>query len=360
MYLYPEYQIWSFLFKTINQLLFCYCIYIVETVEFKEKIKYYLRQNKCYRKYFQIIINDCRYFIRNCVYYYKLYQFHKDKDVTGNVVYFIIDPKIKHPGLTDRFKAIVGLYYIAKINHFDFKVIFNTPFRLNDYLSVNEYDWVGDENQLSYSIKNSRLISYNGDKILKLNKNVKQYHVYCYIGYDVLQRNSIEGYQKLWGNLYRELFKPSLTIKEKIDQLIISENSYVAVHLRFVNALQTIEEDQFNFLQPEQQEQLIIRCLNGIKSICKKHPDKKLIIFSDSPIFLKRAQSLPVLILEGEIGHISFANNIDKVVIKTFLDYYMIARAYKVYCIMAPEMYRTVYSYYASLIGGKEYEEFYV
>jgi len=329
-------------------------------VVFKEKAKYYLRHNKFYRKYIQIFINDCRYFTRNCIYYYKRYHISKDKNIQGNVVYFIIDPQIKHPGLTDRLKAIVGIYYIAKLNHFDFKVIFNTPFRLNDYLDINQHDWVADEGQLSYSIKNTRIISYNGDKIPVLNKKIKQYHVYCYIGYDILERKKVENYQILWGNLYHELFKPSIILEEKINKLTIPENSYVAIHLRFVNALQNIEEDQFNYLSPDQQEALIVRCLNGIKSIGGKYPDKRLIVFSDSPVFLERAKSLPIIVLEGEIGHISFAKDVDKVVIKTFIDYYMIARACKVYCIMAPEMYRTVYSYYASLIGQKEYEEFHV
>lgn len=95
-----------------------------------EKIKYILRGSQYYRKYFQTTVNSLRYYFRNLHYYWQLYSFKKDREVSGNTLYFIIDPNIKHPGLVDRFKAIVGLFYVAKINGFDFKVIFNHPFKL--------------------------------------------------------------------------------------------------------------------------------------------------------------------------------------------------------------------------------------
>lgn len=104
-----------------------------------EKIKYILRGSQYYRKYFQTTVNSLRYYFRNLHYYWQLYSFKKDREVSGNTLYFIIDPNIKHPGLVDRFKAIVGLFYVAKINGFDFKVIFNHPFKLEEYLSVNKY-----------------------------------------------------------------------------------------------------------------------------------------------------------------------------------------------------------------------------
>lgn len=42
----------------VYQLLFCCCFNIIVIVEYKEKVKYYLRHNKCYRKCFQIIVNE--------------------------------------------------------------------------------------------------------------------------------------------------------------------------------------------------------------------------------------------------------------------------------------------------------------
>lgn len=327
-----------------------------------EKIKSYLRQSNIYKKHFQIKVNDIRYCIRNLRYYRKMYFFRKDINTNKNVVYFIIDPNIKHPGLADRLKAIVGSYYIAKLNNFDFKIIFDHPFELNNYLIPNIHNWVCDKKELSHSLQNTRLIYYDGENIPKLSKKIKQYHIYCYIGYDILQRKNLPNYKELWGNLYRELFKPSLILENELNKYTIHPDKYIAIHLRFVNALQHLEEGYFNELSSDnQKENLIQRCYSGIKDIIIRNPKKKILVFSDSNLFLDRIKTdLPVIVLEGQIGHISFAKDIDNVVLKTFLDFYMISNAEKVICIMAPEMYYTVFSYYASLTKGIPYEEYHV
>lgn len=327
-----------------------------------EKIKYHLRGNEYYRKYFQTFINDMRYSYRHIRYYMKNYFWVKDREVVGNTLYFIIDPDIKHPGLVDRFKAIVGLYYVAKVNGFDFRVIFKYPFKLEDYLAVNRYDWGADESDLSYSIQNVRLVAYNGSgKIPQLRKSIKQYHVYCYIGYDILSANNIPNSNSIWKDLYHELFKPSIDLQKHLDYYCPKNGTdYVAVHLRFVNALEMFEGDQFNALSEDRKENLIQRCLAGVKDIIKENSNKNIFIFSDSQVFLKRVKTLPVIVLDGMVGHISFADQSAEIVMKTFVDFYMISYANRVIRILAPEMYNTVFSYYAAVLGGVNPEELYV
>lgn len=274
-----------------------------------EKIKYILRGSRYYRKYFQTTVNSLRYYFRNLHYYWQLYSFKKDREVSGNTLYFIIDPNIKHPGLVDRFKAIVGLFYVAKINGFDFKVIFNHPFKLEEYLSVNKYNWIANQSELSYSLQNVRLIPYNGSgKIPRLSKTIKQYHVYCYIG----------------------------------------------------NALENFEKDQFNSLTEDKRENLIQRCLKGIRLIIDQNKNKQIVVFSDSKVFLERVKVLPVIVLDGKVGHISFTENTHEVAMKTFVDFYAISKASRVIRILAPEMYNTVFSYYAAVLGGIIPEELHV
>jgi hypothetical protein len=319
-----------------------------------ERIKCYLRANKYYKKYLQTRVNDMRYNYRSCRYYIKHYSFGKDKEVTGNTLYFIIDPAIKHPGLADRYKAIIGCYYISKINGFDFKIIYETPFYLNDYLDVNDYNWLSTRDDLSYSLKNSKIIPYNGGgKIPRLNKSVRQYHVYSYIGYDILETNRIQDYKILWGTLYNSLFKPKDIIIQRMKETGFEKNKYIAVHLRFVNALEHFEGDQFNVVSERKKEELIWRCFTGIRTIINDNEGMPVIVFSDSSVFLNRVKDLPVHVLDGQIGHISFNKEKD-VTVKTFLDFYMISEARKVYVIHAPEMYATVYSYYAALVGYKD------
>jgi hypothetical protein len=323
-------------------------------MEIIERIKFHLRKNPFYKKYLQTRVNDMRYFVRSCKYYLKWYSWKKDKEATGNTLYFIIDPEIKHPGLSDRYKAIIGCYYIAKQSGFDFKIVFETPFKLSDYLNENEQSWTAGFDELSYSLQNTRIIPYNGGgKVPRLNKKVKQYHVYSYIGYDILETNKIPNYKIEWGKLYNSLFTPKDFIRKEIQATGFEKNAYIAIHLRFVNALEHFEGEQFNTLSEANKEALIVRCLRQIKAIIGKNRGVSVIVFSDSQVFLKRVKELPVHVLDGKIGHVSFENE-REVIIKTFLDFYMISSARQIYVIRAPEMYGTVFSYYAALTGQKE------
>jgi hypothetical protein len=323
-------------------------------MDLTERIKCYLRANRYYKKYFQTRVNDMRYAVRKYKYYAKYYSFKKDREIRGNTLFFIIDPAIKHPGLSDKFKAIAGCYYISKINGFDFKIIFETPFCLNDYLDTNECNWVAKRDDLSYSLKNSRVIPYNGGgKIPRLNKSVGQYHVYSYIGYDILESNGIPDYKTLWGTLYNSLFKPKDFIVQEMKATGFGKNKYIAVHLRFVNALEHFEEHYYNAVSQDKKEELIQRCQAGIRTIMDAHKGIPVIVFSDSNVFLTRVKELPVHVLDGKIGHISFNKEKD-VITKTFVDFYMISEAQRVYVIKAPEMYATVFSCYAARAGYKD------
>ena len=317
-----------------------------------EKIKCFLRANKYYKKYCQTRVNDCRYWCRGLKYYRKLYNWKLDKLIDENTIYFIIDPNISHPGLADRFKAIIGTYYIAQQNGFDFKIIFNHPFTLSTYLSSDNYGSIDD---LSYSLKNSRILAYNGGgKVPRLNKSIKQYHVYNYIGYDILETNNIDNYQQLWGELFRSLFKPTALLETALANISNIDESYIAIHLRFVNALEQFEENHFNYLSDDEKEALINKCLDGIEMIRTKYSNKSIIVFSDSSIFLNRVKlQLDVLVLDGEIGHISF-NSTNDAALKTFIDYFVMSKADLVIRILTKEIYATVFSYYAALSGGKK------
>ena len=319
-----------------------------------ERIKCFLRANGFYKRYLQTRVNDFRYFYRSCRYYVKYYSFKADKEVTGNTLYFILDPEIRHPGLADRFKVIVGSYYIARINGFDFKIIFETPFHLIDYVDVNRCDWFADRQALSFSLRNSRVIAYNGGgKIPRLNRAVRQYHIYSYIGYDILASNRIPEYKKLWGELFNTLFKPNRHLQSCIAATGFERERYIAVHLRFVNALEKFEEGQFNDLCEADQENLIRRCIAGIETIRQENNDMPLVVFSDSVVFLNRVRSLPVHVLDGPVAHISYVHD-PEATMKTFLDFYLISHAKRIYMILAPETYHSVFSYYAALAGDKE------
>jgi len=272
--------------------------------------------------------------------------------------FFIIDPDKKHHGLVDRLKAIVSCYYIAKQNGLDFKIIFDHPFPLAQYLKPNLHNWIADWNDLSYSIKNSKLISYNGVKILKFNKK-KQYHLYNYCGYNIFETNHFPNAAELWGQLFQELFIPEMRLMQQMQSYKMAFKTYFVVHLRFVNALESFEPGHYNVLSSEQQEKLIRRCINSIQQITQQNGGKQTLVFSDSQRFLDIVRTIlpDVMILDGKIGHISYADQkqLDDVVFKTFVDFYMMAQAKKIFAIHSPEMYNSVFSYYAALVYNTPY-----
>lgn len=119
-----------------------------------DRIKYYLRNNDFYVRYLQSRVNDIRYFIKNLSYYFKYYHIQKRQgSKEGNTIYFILDSRLPHPGLADRLKVTACIYYIAKINGFDFRLIGGIVRIYPDFLSENEVHWNADKDELSYSLQ---------------------------------------------------------------------------------------------------------------------------------------------------------------------------------------------------------------
>lgn len=106
------------------------------------------------------------------------YRFRRSK--RNGYFYFYLDPSIKHPGLADRLKAIVSCYYISKQNGYKYKIVFDTPFSLKDYLMPNAVEWYSKENEIEFSILDTKIFDYTGELVyLKPNK---YYICYNYSG----------------------------------------------------------------------------------------------------------------------------------------------------------------------------------
>lgn len=324
----------------------------------KDYIKYTTRHNAFYQKYIMEKVKSFKFFIKNLRYYFKYYNFSKDAIDDQNIVYFIIDPKIPHPGLTDRINSAVCIKYIAEINGFDFKMIFETPFNLKDYFGEKKVNWIADNNELSFSLRNSRVIGYKGKgKLPSLKKKIKQYHIYSYNGNNILLENNIPNNAQIWSRTFNDLFTPTEKVSELIAKQKLPAKSYVAAHLRFVNALEQFEEGFYNTLDEEKAQQLIDKCLNALQKIKENNPNKNILIFSDSAKFLSIAKKEGYHVLEGKVGHVADKKGDDFVTLKTFLDFMMMSRANRVYRIYSPQMYRSAFSYYAALAGGDLSEE---
>lgn len=314
----------------------------------KESSGVYIPQ---FRDKVNFLQSDIKNFIKNLKYKKRLFSSLRAEQ--RDIFFMIFDPELKHPGLADRLKAVVSTYNIAKKNHYRFKLYFETPFRLSDYLAP-QFDWEASLDDLEFSLLDTKLFNEcNWHDQSRLIPH-KQYQCYQYAG-NVMPR-VFENTGSKWSDLFHELFCPSDRLKAAYGQLNIRPKSYVSCHLRFVNALEKFEDTFFNnHLNTEtEREALIKRCKEGIREVQKANPGLDVYVFSDSKSFLDNADGMKgVKVLEhSHVGHIC---NQDAPAshMKTFLDLYVMSQGRAVYRFSAPELYSiSHYALLAATIGN--------
>ena len=286
----------------------------------------------------------------------KFYHLHRSPSICDNMLLMIIKDgyRKKHPGLVDRFKAIIGLYYIAKQNRRNFKLIFTTPFDLSEYLVPNETNWIINTCDIDYNILQTKLLEYNAFKqVPMLNPKVKQYHCYFYEGFNILQKNNISNWKDEWRRLFCELFKPSNRLESLLMEMLPID-SYVAVHFRFVNALDNFEKGYNNYISKSEQDVLIAQCMEKLLKI-RENEQTAIYVFSDSSRFLKIAENSGYKTLGTEnIGHVSFESERESYD-RTFVDFFAISKATKVYAVHGSVLYNSVFPCYAAIVGNAPY-----
>lgn len=268
-----------------------------------------------------------------------------------DTLFFVFEQGIKHPGLADRLKAAVSLYNLCKKSGYQFKMYFETPFRLSDYLEP-VMKWEARIEELEYSLMDTRFINEQNRKPIRHLTPGKQYHCYCYAGNDMPRIFKDTGYK--WCDLFHELFRPSKELERAYKDLKLPPLSYISVHLRFVNALERFENTFFdNHLETqEERDNLIARCKKGIRELQEENPDTDIYVFSDSKVFLDSLGDMTVKVLaHNDVGHVSEGIS-QAAQLKAFLDLYVMSRSAKVYRIEAPELYNwSEYAKLAAMIG---------
>ena len=281
---------------------------------------------------------------------------------------FMVDGRVGHGGMFDRLKGAISVYAISKVHQKDFCIHFNYPFELQKYLEPNQYDWTIDKKEITYAYPHSRPLFMYGECFhpVRLFKN-RKCEAHFYYGYDSLDViNSRYGTNYDWGELYRELFKPTPYLQQYIDhyQKEIGEN-YIVIHTRFLNLLGDKVETAINpELEESKKKELMSRMCNKIKEISAKHIDAeghpvRLMLASDSMTFIAYMQKeMPdVYVVPGDVKHIDTAGETnDAENIKMFLDYYLISSAKKVYNLVGEGMWPSAFPEYAAKIGGAEFE----
>lgn len=300
----------------------------------------------------------------------KFYSASDDNKKAKKQIVYMADGRINSGGLGDRIHGLISLYKYCKENRKEFKANFCSPFRLHDYFAPNKYDWDIEPDSLTYDIKESEPLlvfctfgKYHGTleqeakmqyKYLNVKtSDDKQYHVYTNAHF----AHTPEVYSKL----FHELFVPTKPLQDAIDwnkEKIGSD--YVAVTLRFQNLLGDFKEASFKALPKDERQGLIDKVKAKIKELHEtRHPDKKILVTSDSRAFLDNLVDLDfIYTIPGKVVHMTYTPEHDfNLHLKSFVDLMVLADAQKIYLMVTDKMFHSGFAQSASFINDKPYEE---
>lgn len=314
-----------------------------------------------------IKLYDCA--VRELLMLFKYYKYTSSSFSLKRRLVFCADGRFPHGGMFDRLKGAISVFAASQCIGREFKISFNHPFELRDYLEPNEYDWTIDKKDLTNSWPAARPIFMYGEFANPV-RLVKKRSCEChfYYGYDSLDwLNKRYGKNFEFGSLYKQLFKPTARLQKYIDLYKAEIGSkYIVAHFRFMNLLgDNTEFKEINPSLPEiQQDELINKSLDQLKSLMKStyHNESeqfRIMLATDSARFVSivKEQIPDVYVVPGEIKHIGTAeDNSDASTIKMFLDYYLIAEAEKVYNFVSDGMWKSAFPEYAAKIGQKPFE----
>lgn len=288
------------------------------------------------------------------------------KPLSQKRVVCIFDGKTKNGGLADRLRGIVSVYEVCKEQNLDFKILFTSPFNLSEFLVPNKVDWRINEDDLNYNTNIAALCyidtltgsEYEAKKQREwFCKEFKKKHIEFHV-----RTNAIFSYNGDFSTLFNELFKPSPRLRSSIEkQKAQLGTDYISTSFRFMNLLGDFNEtfELHNKITKKEQSELIIKNIEQLRLLHDKYPSKRILVNSDSTTFLQTAAKLDyVYVIPGNVTHIDGKNNNNEYEAyeKTFLDFFMIANAERIYLLRTGQMYNSGYPFAASKTYNKPFE----
>lgn len=282
---------------------------------------------------------------------------HPDSD---NGIWLVIDRENSNCGITDRLKAAVGLYYVARVNGLGFHFVHQTDFDIRDYLAPNRVDWSAELSGIDAEQAVPIRYVWPYDDFPTFRKD-RQYVCREYIGNNILEKQNVPDWQKQWRGLFRDLFMPTALVRDALTADALPAH-YTAVVLRFINSLGHTENADYNKPLPEKMQAELIEAALRKTAECEREAGTPAVIYSDSARFLRAAAESGFRITDiNGIGNIMNGDVEDYVTLRTFVNMFQMAGAEKVYSILhlegMPEnsLYKTQYPRYAAIIGNRPF-----
>lgn len=272
-------------------------------------------------------------------------------------------------GLTDRFKGMVSLYDYCLKHNYRYKILHKKPFRLTEFVVPNKIDWTFDE-EFEYSDDSLFHLYLSGDYGVneKIIWDAQKWILDCVcknrkLKYLFVHTNAAFGLPN-FAEYHKLLFKPTKFVDDKINEIQKKlGQSYFSVSFRFVNLLGDSEEMVSNIKIAEEKEKhrLINESLSILNNIIEENPKTKILVTSDSYVFLSHLEQLSLPDVHFLVGdkihhHMGFTtNSSSEIFLKPFVEFYLISQAERVYQIKIGLMYHSQFPVKAALLENKSY-----
>ena len=294
------------------------------------------------------------------IYFHLLKSIHFSKSNRTTII-ICFDGAVSHGGLLDRLKGVISFYEVAKIKNIDFKIHFNHPFHLSDFLEPNEVNWQIEKLQFNplqdevlYLMNNFHV---NPLELIHLTKK-KNYFVYCNIDYLKTIHSEFSEVENndLWRKNYQKLFKESLLLKKALVKLPQEKN--IVCHTRFTTLMGDFADTTSVVLNELDKEILTTKILEKVNDIYQDNPSLPIYVLSDSVVFLNIIkEKTNFKTLSGTPKHVDVKSNSSSSEehLKTFTDFYFMSKSEHVFLLKMDKMYNSGFSKYAAILGNKPF-----
>lgn len=331
------------------------------------KFLIYWKHSQWIHRLMIIIVGDKRYYsVLSWIESACLTSISTNSESTDDsIVFLMFDGRIEQAGLADNLRASASVYYLCKSLNKKFKIIFNYPFNLEKYLVPNHYNWLYEEqNRLHLSEHAQDVVAASYRSVfIESNEKLQQGYLEKKITdtkYTITRLyTNTYCFDNIFYESYHDLFKPSESLDMLIkEQLSLIGGKFVSVSFRFANLLGDLDDNYGYELSEEEKVNTILKCSSAVDSIYQSNGGCRVLVTSDSKRFITEIQQNReyVYVIPGNIGHVGH-NGDDNVVLKTFLDLYVISYADKVHMVRTPIMYRSGFAHRAAMIGNKPFKE---
>lgn len=274
-------------------------------------------------------------------------------------VVFMIDGRVVHGGLTDRLCGICSVFTYCQKHGIPFHLYAVFPFKLQDYLEPNLYDWMIDESDIIYDSRYAMPVIINDYQFTtRLHetylrhqlKYSKQLHVY----------GNTPMFDNCFAKAFQTLFRPSAILQQAIDEQTQRIGcSYIAIVTRFQQLLGDFKEPGYKILTEADGKKLIQRCIDKIAELHETYyKERQILCTSDSITFLQAvvSQLSYVHIIPGKVVHMDHTSDAGThVYLKSFVDMFMIAEADEVCLLQTEDMYPSNFPRRAAKLANKKF-----